>query len=133
MTLQNEALEYDFIKLNYLNMVGWATQFIGVYGYWTVQHKYNFRNKTMYCWVVFCILFLDLWGLAGIWTQKIGFHNPWEFWVFQAWWGLVSGYYSYSQIMVSCFFRFSVLNSSVTTSHFPNEADSSLFVDRFPR
>lgn len=102
-TLQNAVIEYNFIKLNYLSMVGWATQFIGVYGYWTVQQKYQLRNKTMYCWVAFCIILLDVWGLIGIWTQKIGFHNPWEFWVFQCWWGLISPYYSYSQIMVSCF------------------------------
>lgn len=104
-TLQNAVVEYDIIKLCYLSMVGWAFQFIGVYAYWTIQYKYKLRIKTMYCWVVFCIFLLDLWGLAGIYTQKIGFHNAWEFWVFQAWWGLISPYYSYSQIMVSCFYR----------------------------
>lgn len=124
-TLQNAVVEYDIIKLCYLAMVGWAFQFIGVYAYWTIQYKYKLRIKTMYCWVVFCIFLLDLWGLAGIYTQKIGFHNTWEFWVFQAWWGLISPYYSYSQIMVSYFYRTRSYNSSLTACHFPNEANVS--------
>lgn len=103
-TLQNEVIEYDFIKLNELAMVGWATLFLSIYGYWTIQRKYNLKPKTMYCWVVFCVFLLDVWGMIGIWTQKVGFHHPWEFWAFQGYWGLISPYYSYSQIMVSCFF-----------------------------
>ena len=23
---------------------------------------------------------IPLWGMIGIWTQKFGFHNVWEFW-----------------------------------------------------
>lgn len=100
-TLQNEVIGYDLIKLTYMMMLGWATQFVGVFGYWTVQHKFKLSNKTMYCTSVFCIILLDVWGMTGIWTQKIGFHHPWEFWVYQAWWGLITPYYSYAQIMVS--------------------------------
>lgn len=113
-TLQYEVIEYDTITLSYLTMVGWTAVFIGLYGYWTVQHKYNLRNKTMYCWVVFCIFLMEVWGLVGIWTQKIGFHHPWEFWVFQVWWGLVSPYYSYSQIMVSCPFQTLIFQTRLT-------------------
>lgn len=103
-TLQNEVIEYDIIKLSELTMLGWATSFFSIYGYWTVQRKYNLKPKTMYCWVVFCVLLLDVWGMIGIWTQKVGFHHPWEFWAFQGYWGLIWPYYTYSQIMVSCFF-----------------------------
>lgn len=24
---------------------------------------------------------LDGWGMIGIWTDRFGFHNTWEFWV----------------------------------------------------
>lgn len=133
-TLQNQVIEYDFVKLNYLTMVGSIFQFFGIYGYWTVQHKYNLRNKTMWCWVVFCIVLLDLWGLMGNWTQKIGFHQAWEFWVFQIWWGLISAYYSYSQIMVSSFIRTPSYNYTSYQSHYPNKANASPFTDdRSPR
>lgn len=26
---------------------------------------------------------INRWGMIGIWTQKFGFHNVWEFWVYQ--------------------------------------------------
>ena len=24
---------------------------------------------------------IPFWGMVGIWTHKIGFHNAWEFWL----------------------------------------------------
>lgn len=29
------------------------------------------------------IIVLDGWGMLGIFTQAIGFHNKWEVWVYQ--------------------------------------------------
>lgn len=102
VTLQSEVMKYDFISLNYLNMVGWGAQFFGIYAAWHLQRKYNISSRTMWIAVSFCIVVLDVWGMIGIWNQRIGYHNTWEFWLFQVWWGLaVSPYYSYSQIMVS--------------------------------
>ncbi len=101
VTLQSEVLEYNMIKLNYLNMVGWGSQFFGVYGYWYLQRKYGLSSKTLWVACSSCIVLLDAWGMVGIWTTKIGFHHPWEFWLFQVWWGVFVGpYYSYCQIMV---------------------------------
>lgn len=102
LTLQSEILQYNLIKLNYVNMIGWGGQFFGIYAYWHIQRKYNISSKTMWAAVSFCIVLLDFWGMIGIWTQKIGYHHTWEFWLFQVWWGFaVSPYYTYSQIMVS--------------------------------
>ena len=40
--------------------------------------------------------------MIGIWTQKFGFHNKWEVWVYQVFYGLlVCPWYSYSQTMIS--------------------------------
>ncbi|MCJ1471010.1 hypothetical protein MMC07_009658 [Pseudocyphellaria aurata] len=136
MTLQNEVLEYNLITLNYLAMVGWAAQFVSVFLYWTIQQKFQIRNKTMYCWIAFCIILLDVWGMIGIWTQKIGFHHQWEFWLFETWWGLVSAYYSYSQIMISEvtprgkeFLFFSFFNIFGTTTSFVGPVISSAIID----
>ncbi|MCJ1463328.1 hypothetical protein MMC07_001935 [Pseudocyphellaria aurata] len=135
-TLQNQVVEYDMIKLSYLSMLGWAMQFVGIYFYWYVQHRFHVRNKTVYCWVVFCIILLDFWGLLGIWTQKIGFHNAWEFWLFQGWWGFISAYYTYSQIMISEvtprgkeFLFFSFFNLLGTTTNFFGPVISSAIID----
>ncbi|MCJ1263363.1 hypothetical protein MMC22_003233 [Lobaria immixta] len=135
-TLQNEVVEYEFITLTELTMVGWAGSFFSIYGYWTVQHKYNLKPKTMYCWVVFCIVLLDVWGMIGIWTQKVGLHHPWEFWAFQGYWGLICPYYTYSQIMISEvtprgkeFLFFSFFNLLGTTTSFIGPVVSSAIID----
>ena len=47
-------------------------------------------------------VFIPLWGMIGIWTDKIGFHNTWEFWAYNAVFGLGQApYYAYSQTMMS--------------------------------
>lgn len=80
---------YDSLKLTYLFIVGIAAQLIGIYGFWFVQKKFGLSTKVMFDAVMIGILLLDGWGLIGIWTQKFGFHNEWEFWLYQVVYGLL--------------------------------------------
>lgn len=70
-------------------MVGIATQLVGIWGYWRIQKRYGLSTKTMFDFVMIGILLLDLWGMIGIWTHKIGYHHEWEFWLYSAVYGLV--------------------------------------------
>ncbi|KAH8982836.1 MFS general substrate transporter [Lactarius akahatsu] len=46
--------------------------------------------------------YLLVWGMIGIWTDKIGFHNAWEFWVYNIVYGsLIGPRYSTSQTMAA--------------------------------
>jgi MFS-type transporter involved in bile tolerance (Atg22 family) len=45
-------------------------------------------TKNMFDAVIVGIIILDLWGMIGIWTQTIGFHHKWEFWLYQVWYGI---------------------------------------------
>ena len=100
-TLQSEVQAFDGLILAYLFLVAVATQAIGVYVYWLVQRRYNICTKTMLNAVCVSIVLLTTYGLVGIWTKVIGFHNRWEFWIFQAYLGFfVSPWYNYSQTMV---------------------------------
>jgi len=50
-----------------------------------------------------CILetLIPVWGMIGIWTDKFGFHNAWEFWLYSVVYGLVVGpNYAISQTMM---------------------------------
>ena len=101
-TLQNSAVKYDTLTLVYLFLVGIPAQGIGIYSFWFIQKRYRLGTKTMFNAVICGIVLLDAWGLVGIWTQRFGYHNAWEFWLYQVVYGLfVCPWYSYSQIMIS--------------------------------
>lgn len=94
----------------------------------------------MFNTVAFCIVLLDGWGMIGNWTLKFGFHNTWEFWVYQAFYGLlVCPWYSYSQIMISEvtprgheFLFFSLFSIIGKTSSFIGPIVSSAIIDASP-
>lgn len=88
-TLQNTVVSYNTLKLTYLLIVGIAAQLVGIYGFWMVQKRFGLSTKVMFDVVMLGILLLDGWGMVGIWTQKFGFHNEWEFWLYQVVYGLV--------------------------------------------
>ncbi|KAK5239154.1 hypothetical protein LTR16_012214, partial [Cryomyces antarcticus] len=86
------------------------------------------------------IVLLDGWGMIGIWQQKFGFHNLWEVWVYQAFYGLfVCPWYSYSQTMISEvtprgkeFLFFSLFSIIGKTSSFIGPLVSSAIIDASP-
>lgn len=101
-TLQNSVVSYSTLQLTLLLIVGIITQALGIYGFWLVQKAYKIPTKAMLSFNVFWILVLTMWGLIGIHTDKFGFKNVWEIWLYQAFYGLmVCPWYAYSQTMIS--------------------------------
>lgn len=50
----------------------------------------------------FGCLLVALWGMIGIWTDKVGYHNLWEFWFFNAQFGFTMGaQFSYGQAFMA--------------------------------
>ncbi|CAG9977964.1 unnamed protein product [Clonostachys byssicola] len=139
-TLQNEVVSFNTLTLTYLLIVGIATQAIGIGGFWWIQKKFNLTAKTMFNVVMIGIILLDGWGMIGNWTDRFGFHNEWEFWLYQAFYGiLVCPWYSYSQIMISSvtprgheFFFFSIFNIIGKASSFIGPFISSAIIDASP-
>ncbi|TKA49551.1 hypothetical protein B0A54_00218 [Friedmanniomyces endolithicus] len=86
-TLQNEIVAYNTLQLTYLLIVGIAAQALGIWAFWTIQKRWQLPTKTMFNAVAVGIIVLDGWGMIGIWTQRFGFHNAWEVWVYQAFYG----------------------------------------------
>jgi MFS-type transporter involved in bile tolerance (Atg22 family) len=139
-TLQNSIVSYNTLELTYLLIVGILAQAIGIYSFWWAQQRYRLSTKTMFNLVAFSIITLDVWGMIGIWTQKFGFHNKWEVWVYQVYYGLfVCPWYSYSQIMISEvtprgreFLFFSLFSIIGKTSSFIGPLVSSAIIDASP-
>ena len=139
-TLQNSAVSYNTLTLTYQYIVGIAAQLIGIWGFWFIQKRFNLSTKVMFDAVMVGIIFLDVWGMVGIWTQKFGFHKVWEFWAWQVYYGLfVCPWYSYSQIMISEvtprgkeFLFFALFSIMGKTSAFIGPIVSSAIIDASP-
>lgn len=139
-TLQNSVVAYNTLTLTYLFIVGIFAQLIGIWAFWVVQKKFKLSTKTMFTAIMIGILFLDGWGMVGIWTDKFGFHNEWEFWLYQVYYGLfVCPWYSYSQTMISEvtprgkeFLFFSLFSIMGKTSAFIGPIVSSAIIDASP-
>ncbi|WVQ74264.1 hypothetical protein IAR50_003861 [Cryptococcus sp. DSM 104548] len=101
-TLQNEVVSYDTKMLNYLLIDGIGAQALGIGLFWLVQKKWTIPTKTMLLFNAFWILVLAAWGCIGITQTQFGFHNAWEFWAYQAFYGVaVCPWYAISQAMIS--------------------------------
>jgi MFS-type transporter involved in bile tolerance (Atg22 family) len=139
-TLQNSVVSYNTLTLTYLLIVGIAAQLVGILGYWLIQKRFGLSTKTMLDLVMLGILLLDGWGMIGIWTNKFGFHNEWEFWLYQTIYGLfVCQWYAYSQTMISEvtprgkeFLFFSLYSIVGKTSAFIGPLVSSAIIDASP-
>ncbi|KAH6605286.1 hypothetical protein Trco_006993 [Trichoderma cornu-damae] len=139
-TLQNQVVSYNTLTLTYLLIVGIVAQAVGIGAFWLIQKKLDLSAKTMFNAVMVSILLLDGWGMIGNWTGKFGFHNEWEVWAYQAFYGLlVCPWYSYSQIMISSvtprgheFLFFSIFNIIGKSSSFIGPLISSAIIDATP-
>lgn len=139
-TLQNQVVSYDTLTLTYLLIVGIVAQAVGIGLFWLIQKKFAVSAKTMFNAIMVGIILLDGWGMVGNWTDKFGFHNVWEIWLYQAFYGLfVCPWYSYSQILISSvtppgheFLFFSLFSIIGKTSSFIGPLVSSAIIDATP-
>ncbi|CAL5869714.1 uncharacterized protein PFLUO_LOCUS3944 [Penicillium psychrofluorescens] len=139
-TLQNSIVAYNTLELTYLLIVGITAQGVGIYSFWWIQQRFKLGTKTMFNAIAFGIILLDGWGMIGIWTDRFGFHNVWEVWVYQTFYGLfICPWYSYSQIMISEvtprgheFLFFSLFSIIGKTSSFIGPIVSSAIIDASP-
>ncbi|KAG6009306.1 hypothetical protein E4U43_000020 [Claviceps pusilla] len=139
-TLQNDVVSYNTLTLTYLLIVGIVAQAIGIGAFWMIQQRLNLSAKTMFNAIMVFIVLLDACGMVGNWTDRFGFHNVWEVWAYQAFYGLlVCPWYSYSQIMISSvtprgheFLFFSVFNIIGKASSLIGPLISSAIIDATP-
>lgn len=89
-TLQYEIVNYSSLTLTYLLIVGIFTQAVGIGSFWLIQKHFHISAKMMFNVIMIAIILLDGWGMIGNWTDKFGFHNEWEIWAYQAYYGTES-------------------------------------------
>ncbi|KAK0552298.1 hypothetical protein OC845_001778 [Tilletia horrida] len=100
-TLQNDATSFKATVLNELLIVGIVAETIGIFGLWYIQKYTGLSTLAAFRWVIGFIVCLMIWGFIGIFTNTIGYHNQWEFWLYQAFYGgLVCPWYAVSFTMI---------------------------------
>jgi MFS-type transporter involved in bile tolerance (Atg22 family) len=102
MIAQTQVVEFSATQNTYLIMVQGGSAAVGVFGAYYIQRLFNLRTKTMLQATNFGCLLVALWGMIGIWTTKVGYHNLWEFWFFNAQFGFTMGaQFSYGQAFMA--------------------------------
>ena len=88
---QNQVVTFSATQNTYLIMLQGGSAIVGVYvAYWSQQY-FKLQTKTLLQLTNFGCVLLPLWGMIGIWTNKFGFHNLWEFWLFNGQYGFTLG------------------------------------------
>ena len=101
-TVQNQLVSFNTSKLNLLLIIGIAAQGVGIYGFWVVQKRFKLSTLFMFSSIIPFFLMLQLWGFIGIFTQSFGFHNEWEAYAYQAFYGVfICPWYAISFTMIS--------------------------------
>lgn len=99
---QTQVVNFSVTQNTYLIMVQGASCIVGVFGAYYIQRIFNLRTKTIFQVTNVGCIIVALWGVFGIWTDKVGYHNLWEFWAFNAQFGLTYGaQFSYGQAFMA--------------------------------
>lgn len=98
---QTAVAQFSATQNSYFLIVQGVSVFIfTVLAVWA-QKKWGLRSKTILHITNWSCFFLAIWGMIGLWTKKIGYHNLWEFWVVSVFYGPSVGLQmSYSQVFL---------------------------------
>ena len=99
--LQNEVIDYSPLKLNALSLVADLAGGSGTIMMWFLQKRYRFSVQTALRFGACMTVPPCLYGGIGMFTNKIGFHNTWEFWLASSWNFMTGCWGAYSVTMVS--------------------------------
>ncbi|KAF8914395.1 autophagy-related protein 22-like protein [Gymnopilus junonius] len=99
---QNDKFSFSFLQNTYLGLAQALTSTFSTFGFWYFQRYFKISTKKMFIVTNVFTIFIPFWGMLGIWTNKVGFHNVWEFWFYNVIFGLFQApYYAFSQTMMA--------------------------------
>ncbi|KAG1735042.1 autophagy-related protein 22-like protein [Suillus lakei] len=99
---QNDKFSFSFLQYTYLGLSQAITSTISTLAFWYIQRYWKISTKKMFVVTNVVTILIPLWGMIGIWTETLGFHNVWEFWAYNVMFGLFQApYYAYSLTMMA--------------------------------
>lgn len=99
---QNDKFTFSFLQNTYLGLAQATTSTASTLGFWYIQRYWKISTKKMFIVTNVVTILIPLWGMIGMWTDKFGFHNVWEFWAYNIVFGLFQApYFAFSQTMMA--------------------------------
>ncbi|KAN0097168.1 Autophagy-related protein 22-like protein [Tylopilus felleus] len=99
---QNDQVNFSFLENTYLGLAQAFPSIFSILVFWYVQRHWKISTKKMFLVTVVVTVLVPLWGMVGIWTNKFGFRNVWEYWAYNVLTGVFQApYYAYSQTMMA--------------------------------
>ncbi|KAL4081450.1 autophagy-related protein 22-like protein [Scleroderma yunnanense] len=99
---QNAKFNFSFLTITYLGLSQAITSTIGTLVFWYIQRYWKISTKKMFVVTNVVAVLIPLWGMIGIWTNKFGLRNAWEFWAYNIIFGLLQAPgYAYAQTMMA--------------------------------
>ncbi|KAF9070105.1 autophagy-related protein 22-like protein [Rhodocollybia butyracea] len=99
---QNDKFSFSFLQNTYLGLAQAITSTASTFGFWYIQKYWKIPTKKMFIVTNVVTILIPLWGMIGIWTNTIGYHNVWEFWFYNVVFGIFQApYYAFSQTMMA--------------------------------
>ncbi|KAH9002488.1 MFS general substrate transporter [Lactarius hatsudake] len=99
---QNDKFTFSFLQNTYLGLAQATTSTASTLGFWYIQRYWKISTKKMFIVTNVVTILIPLWGMIGVWTDKFGFHNVWEFWAYNVVFGLFQApYFAFSQTMMA--------------------------------
>ncbi|KAF7166956.1 hypothetical protein CNMCM6106_002571 [Aspergillus hiratsukae] len=91
--IQNNYVSFSFLQLTYLGITQAVCSITSTFGFWYIQKYFKFRTKSMFLVTNLFSVLIPFWGMLGLWTQRIGYHNRWEFYFYNVVFGLFQAPY----------------------------------------
>ncbi|KAL5339159.1 autophagy-related protein 22-like protein [Aspergillus crustosus] len=100
--IQNDFIDFSFLQLTYLGITQAVCSITSTFGFWYFQRHFKIPTKRMFLFTNFFTVLIPFWGMLGLWTRRVGYHNRWEFYFYNVVFGLFQApYYAYAQTMIS--------------------------------
>ncbi|KAH9899451.1 MFS general substrate transporter [Cubamyces lactineus] len=99
---QNDKFQYSLLQNTYLALALAVTSTASTVGFCYMQRYWKISTKRMFAVTNVATILFSFWGMLGLWSSRIGYHNVWEFWAYNVLAGLFQApYYAFSQTMMA--------------------------------
>jgi MFS-type transporter involved in bile tolerance (Atg22 family) len=131
------VVHYSPVMINAFNLVADLSGGSGTLFILLLQKKFRFSVKAGVFYGACMTLVPSLWGGIGYFTNIVGFHHVWAFWLAQAWNFQTAAWGSYQVTMISevvpapkAYMFFALFNTVGKTSGFIGPFISSAIIER---